>query len=150
MDQLNFPQYTFQISKTRAGKYFIFDMYRKKKVVLTPEEWVRQHMLRYLVEEKGFPASLISSESGIKVNQLSRRYDALVFDRKGKPLLLIECKATSVPVNQAVFDQVLAYNRSAKARYILVTNGLKHFCCRYAEQDGKYEFLHDIPSFNEL
>ena len=84
-------------------------MYRKKKVVLTPEEWVRQHMLRYLVEEKGFPASLISSESGIKVNQLSRRYDALVFDRKGKPLLLIECKATSVPVNQAVFgSQVLA------------------------------------------
>lgn len=150
MEQLNFPEYSFRITRNKENKLVIFDVYRKKSLILTPEEWVRQNILRYLVEEKNFPAALISSEAGLKINTLSRRYDALIYDRKGKPLLLIECKAPKVSVNQAVFDQVGAYNQTIKAKYILVTNGLKHFCCRHDESNGKFEFLGEIPIFDNI
>jgi hypothetical protein len=138
------------MSKDNEGKLMILDVYRKKKLIVTPEEWVRQHLLRYLVEEKNYPAALISSEGGIKVNRLARRYDALIYDKSGKPLVLIECKAPSVKLNQAVFDQVIAYNHNLKAKYIIVTNGLKHYCCKHNIANKKFEFLGDIPLFEML
>ena len=95
MQPLNFPQYPFRISRSDTGSLFIYDEYRKKALCLTPEEWVRQHILRFLTEDRGIPKSLISSEAGVKVNTLSRRYDALVYNRRGLPVLLIECKAPS-------------------------------------------------------
>ena len=150
MEKLNLPDYTFRLSKNEEGEVYIFDELRKKKLLLTPEEWVRQHILRYLIEEKGYPGSLISAEAGLKVNQLSRRYDALIYNRKGEAVLLIECKAPSVTVKQEVFDQILAYNREIKASHLLVSNGLKHFCCRIDPDSKQYVFLKEIPDFEFL
>ncbi len=150
MKKLNLPEYTFRITRTEEGKLLIFDHYRKKNVHLTPEEWVRQHILTFLTKEKGVPESLISIESGITINKLSRRYDALIYDRKGKAIMLIECKAPNVAIDQQTFDQVVAYNNVPKADYILVTNGLQHFCCKMDTEKKKYLFLNEIPSFNSL
>lgn len=129
---------------------FIFDDFRKKNIRLTPEEWVRQNILRFLMEEKGVPRSLISIESGVKINRLSRRYDAVICGRQGEPLVLVECKAPSVNIQQTTFDQIIAYNRSLKATYLLVTNGLKHYFCKIDKEQHKYIFLEDIPAFDTL
>jgi len=150
MEKLNLPAYEFRLSQNKEGQVYIFDALRKKNLLLTPEEWVRQHILRYLIEEKGYPPSLISAEAGLKVNQLSRRYDALIYNRRGEPVLLIECKAPSVSVKQETFDQVLAYNRQLQASHLLVTNGLKHFCCRIDPDSKQYIFLEEIPAFELL
>lgn len=150
MERLNFPTYNFTITKDKEGRLFIFDTLRKRKLLLTPEEWVRQHVLRYLTEEKQYPPGLISAESGLKVNRLNRRYDALVYNRNGEPVLLIECKAPGVRIDQKVFDQIVAYNQSVHAPYLYVTNGLKHFCCRLDARGKKYLFLEEIPAFNHL
>lgn len=147
MQKLNFPEYDFRISKDEDGKTYIFDPLRKKDLLLTPEEWVRQHVLHYLMSEKAFPASLISTEAGVKVNRLSRRYDALIYTRKGEAYMLVECKAPSVKINQEVFDQIIAYNRSIKAPYLLISNGLKHFCCQFDQTSHQYVFLPEIPFF---
>ena len=103
MEKLNLPAYEFRIKKDSNNKLHIFDAIRQKNIHLTPEEWVRQHMIRFLIEEKEFPASLISIESGVKVNRLSRRYDALVYNREGEPILLLECKAPTVKIKQDSF-----------------------------------------------
>ena len=150
MERLNFPSYPFRITEDPDGKRYIFDSIRRKNLALTPEEWVRQHVLTYLKEEKKYPANLISTEAGLKVNRLSRRYDALVFNRQGIPALLIECKAPSVKIDQKVFDQIIAYNQTVQAVYLLVTNGLKHFCCRLDTSEKKFIFLEEIPEFDAL
>jgi hypothetical protein len=150
MEKLNLPEYSFRISRSAGKKDLIFDPFRNKNVILTPEEWVRQNILRYLTEEKKFPPSLISIEAGVRVNRLARRYDALVYDRMGKPLLLVECKAPSIQIIQGTFDQVAAYNMPIKAGYLLVTNGLKHYCCKMNPNATEYSFLQDIPSFEAL
>ena len=150
MDKLNFPEYKFRFSRSADQKVYIFDPYRKKELLLTPEEWVRQNVLRYLVEEKSYPGGLISTEAGIKINRLMRRYDALIYGHHGQAMMLVECKAPGVKINQGVFDQVIAYNRRIKADYLLITNGLKHFCCRIDPVKGKYNFLEEIPDFTEL
>jgi hypothetical protein len=150
MEKLNLPVYSFRISRSSREILLIFDPIRKKNVVLSPEEWVRQNIIRYLTEEKKFPAPLISMEAGIKVNRLARRYDALVFDRFGKALVLIECKAPSVSIQQETFDQVAAYNTSIRANYLLITNGMKHYFCKVIAAKQKYDFKGDIPAFDEL
>ncbi len=150
MQKLNLPEYSFKITPSEDKKLLIYDSFRKKNILLTPEEWVRQNMLKFLVEEKEYPASLISIESGIKVNRLVRRYDALVYDRNGKPLMLIECKAPGVPVNQGTFDQISAYNLSALARYLLLSNGMIHYCCKLNVLKNAFDFLEEIPSYNKL
>jgi type I site-specific restriction endonuclease len=147
---LNFPAYSFRIEKNADGKEFIFDRFRNKNIPLTPEEWVRQHLIRYLAEEKNFPVSLISIEAGMKVNRMARRYDALVYNREGKPLMLIECKAPTVAIGQETFDQVNAYNRTTKVPYLLLSNGLKHYCCVLDEVEVKYIFMPQIPDYNKL
>jgi hypothetical protein len=150
MQKLNLPEYSFKITASEETKLWIYDPFRKKNILLTPEEWVRQNILQFLVRDKGYPASLISIESGIKVNRLDRRYDAVVFGREGNPVMLIECKAPGVAINQNTFDQVTAYNRSVLATYILVSNGMTHYCCKMDKPGHRVDFLKEIPDFKDL
>jgi hypothetical protein len=149
MQQLNLPQYNFNL-KTENNRLFIRDVIRKKYLLLTPEEWVRQHIIQYLISEKEFPQSLFSVESGIKINTLQKRYDAVVYSRSGKPMVLIECKAPSVPINQKVFEQVTNYNSRVNSPYMLVTNGMQHFFLYLESTSGKFIFTHTVPAFSEL
>ena len=128
----------------------VLDVYRKRFVKLTPEEEVRQRFARYLVEEKGFPASLLMTEFALKVNTLSRRCDILVHKPAGHPAVLVECKAPAVRINQASFDQVARYNLAFRVRYLMVTNGLKHYCCELNFDTGKIIFLDQIPEYGDL
>jgi hypothetical protein len=150
MEKLNFPHYEFRISRSQDNKVFIFDPLRKKNVALTPEEWVRQNIIRVLVDDRNFPPSLIVVEAGLKVNRNVRRYDLLVYNREGQPLMLIECKAPVVSISQNTFDQVAAYNLTVKAKFLLVTNGIKHFMACFDPQSKSFNFLDDIPFFDKI
>lgn len=150
MKQLALPAYSFSL-KSDKGTELIFDDIRKKWIVLTPEEWVRQHFIRYLIDHKAYPASLIGVEVTFKVNSLTRRADILVYNRLGNPVLIVECKAPSVKIDNKVFDQVVAYNFRFRLPYIVVTNGLKHFACSISSDTSPdYTFLKSIPAYNEL
>lgn len=146
MRALNLPGYSFKL-KESSGKVQILDELRKKYVVLTPEEWVRQHIVQYLIQEKKYPASLIAIEIGLKYNQLQKRADVLVYDRQGAPFLLVECKAPEVKITQDVFHQIAVYNMTFKVRYLLVTNGMDHFICEMDYTNNSYQFLKEIPVF---
>ena len=146
MEQLNLPPYQFKLKK-EGDIIRIFDAVRKKYLVLTPEEWVRQNFLQYLILEKKFPSSLISIEAGLKYNQLQKRTDILVYDKSGNPFLMVECKASSVKITQDTFDQVARYNMAFKVKYLVVTNGLNHFCCQMDYADNSYQYLEQIPEF---
>jgi len=143
LERLNFPEYGFRL---REGQ--IFDPARKRFVALTPEEWVRQHVIRYLVEE-GYPLSLMAVEAEINVYALKKRMDILVYGKDGKPLLIVECKAPSVKIDQGVFDQLARYNLRAGAPYFFLSNGHNHYCCK-AATDGGYLFLKNLPPFQIL
>jgi hypothetical protein len=149
MEPLNLPTYLFRIKEDR-GKKYIFDEIRRRFVLLTPEEWVRQHLVNYLVSVKNFPLQLISVEKGFNQNKRKQRFDLLVFDRKGEPIMIIECKAPGVEINQNVFDQAGRYNNKYNATYMLITNGLKHYCCHINKSNRQYSFLHEIPEYAEL
>ncbi len=149
MQQLAFPQYTFKLQE-KEGKKYIFDPIRKKYFVLTPEEWVRQHLICYLMEEKKCPKGLIGIEKGLRVNALFKRTDIVVFNRQGKARLLVECKAPNVPITQAVFDQIARYNLALQVPYLLVSNGLHHYCCQIHFETRNIEYLEEIPPFSEL
>ena len=146
MQELNFPSYSFRI-KSSENKTLIFDIIRKKYVVLTPEEWVRQHVILFLIEEKKYPVSLIAVEKQLKINSLTKRTDVVVFNRKGTPEILIECKAPTVAINQQAFDQIARYNLTAKSNYLMVTNGLNHYFCQIDFEKETYVFLKDIPNY---
>lgn len=147
--QLNLPAYPFRTAQ-KEGRSLIFDASRRRWVKLTPEEWVRQHFVRYLSEEKGFPASLMAVEHSLRFNQRSFRADVVVFATSGRPLLLIECKAPEVKITQQVFDQIVRYNFEFQVEYLIVTNGLSHFCCRIDKVGQQYEFLKEIPDYGKL
>lgn len=149
MLELNLPYYPFKL-KSDGNKYLIMDELRKKYLVLTPEEWVRQHIVQYLINFKKYPRGLISLEKGLRVNDLLKRTDVLVYDQHGNPVLLIECKAPEVKITQDVFDQAARYNSVYKLRYMIVTNGLEHFCAEIDHDTSKYKFLNDIPSFSTI
>jgi len=149
MHKLNLPEYPYKL-RTSDEKIQIFDIWRKKYIALTPEEWVRQHFLHFLTDHKNFPESLISVESGLKVATRNKRTDALVYNKQGKPILLIECKAPEVKITQDVFDQIIRYNMTLKVNYLMVTNGLTHFCCRLDFKNNSWQFLKEIPDFNTL
>jgi len=149
MRKLNLPAYEFRY-KTEGEMHFVLDVYRKRFVKLTPEEEVRQRFARYLVEEKGYPASLIMTEYSLKLNKLSRRCDILVHKPAGHPALLVECKAPEVKISQASFDQVARYNLAFKVSYLIVTNGLKHYCCQIDFETEKITFLKEIPAYESL
>jgi len=149
MRVLNLPSYEFNI-RIAGEKQYIFDEIRKKYVMNTPEEWVRQNFIRYLVLEKGYPHVLISIEHEISLNRLSKRCDAVVFSKKGKPAMILEFKAPDIPVSQDVFDQIVRYNLALKVNFLLITNGMKHFCCKVNFQNRDYVFLREIPCYNDL
>ena len=147
---LNLPSYNFKTRKNETGITEVFDPLRKKYVVTTPEEWVRLRFIQFLINEKKYPESLISIEKGLTVNRMKKRFDAVVHDKKGLPAVLIEFKSPEVKIDQKVFDQIAAYNIQLKVDYLIVSNGLKHYCCRINSGSGQWEFLKSIPTFNEL
>lgn len=149
MQKLNLPEYSFRI-KTTEGKTFLFDALRKKYVRLTPEEWVRQNFVQFLIVEKKYSVSLIAVEAGVKVNNNPQRADLVVFDRSGIPILVAEFKAPEVKISQQAFDQIVRYNMQLRVKYLIVSNGMDHFCCRINYADNSYAFLSEIPHFTEL
>jgi hypothetical protein len=146
MQKLNFPAYAFRF-KNRENKSLIFDPIRKKFVVLTPEEWVRQHLLQFLLSEQNYPAAMMNVEKQISGHHLTKRYDLVVFDPDGSVFMLGECKAPSVPVTQVVFDQAAQYNYALNAPYLLVSNGLQHLVARIDTDNRRYDFLGGLPSY---
>lgn len=147
MQKLNFPQFEFRI-KNSENKTRIFDIIRKKFVVLQPEEWVRQNLLHYLIKVKNFPTGHINVEKQIMVNGLRKRYDIVVYNNDGSLLLLAECKAPAVGISQEAFDQAARYNYPLKARYFVITNGINHYVCDVDYEREKYKFLAHIPDFS--
>lgn len=146
MQKLNFPNYSFRF-KNSENKTYIFDVIRKKFLLLTPEEWVRQHVVNFLIEEMNYPKSLINVEKLVKVNGINKRYDAVVFRNDGTIFLLVECKAPEVNITQQTFDQIAQYNLVLKAENLMVTNGLNHYFCQMDFENEKYIFLKDLPNF---
>lgn len=146
MQRLNLPDHGVKLRQDADGER-LWDPLRRKWLLCTPEEWVRQHVLNHLVHDRGCPAPLIAIEHGITLNGLAKRADIVVHDRHGKPLLLVECKAPGVPVDQRVFEQAARYNRVFRVPYLLVTNGLKHYCCRLDLDTGTVEFLPAVPLY---
>jgi hypothetical protein len=144
MRKLNLPAADFR-TKEANGKVWIFDGIRKKYVVLTPEEWVRQHVVHYLVQHKSYPKSLISVERGLNYNQLAKRSDIVVFDRDGKAWMLIECKSPDIEIDEQAVQQAFVYNKSVKATYVALTNGIRHFCF---EVGGSARTVADFPDFS--
>jgi predicted type IV restriction endonuclease len=147
MQQLNFPSYTFRF-KNSENKVSIFDEIRKKFIILTPEEWVRQHVVQFLLEEKKYPKSLINVEKVLMVNGLRKRYDVVVFNSDGSIFVLIECKAPAIKIAQATFDQIARYNMTMKSQFLMVTNGLNHYFCQMDFENEKYTFLENLPNYN--
>jgi len=149
MLKLNFPSYIFKIQETDKGNE-IFDSIRKKYVAFTDEEWVRQHCIAYLIKEKAYPASLIAVEKALVVNGLRKRTDIVVFGKDGTAKLIVECKASHIKITNEVFDQIARYNMTLKVNYLMVTNGLQHYCCLINHQEASYKFLEEVPDFGEL
>lgn len=144
MRDLNFPKFQFRF-KSSENKLFIFDEIRKKYVMLTPEEWVRQHVVHFLINIKKYPKSYINVEKIVKLNDMNKRYDIVVFDPKGNIFLLVECKEPQVEITQGVFDQIARYNSSLNAQLLMVTNGLNHYYCKLDYENKEYQFLADLP-----
>ncbi|MEZ4837614.1 type I restriction enzyme HsdR N-terminal domain-containing protein [Flavobacterium sp.] len=149
MQKLNFPDYSFRF-KNSENNLLVFDEIRKKFVVLTPEEWVRIHVVQFLIKEKNYPKSLINVEKVININGLIKRYDIVVFQPDGKIFLVVECKQSNLVISQSVFDQIARYNLTLKANYLMVTNGLNHYFCQMDFEKENYLFLKDIPSYNAI
>ncbi len=148
-EKLNFPESSLKLKYDNL-KPFVFDNIRKKWLLLTPEEWVRQHLVNYLVTHKNYPSSLISLEAGLKYNNLVKRTDLLIYNKMGVPLIIFECKASKGAINQKVIAQISVYNKTIGAAYLCVTNGLKHYCWTIVEAQNKFEFLQQIPDFKEI
>ena len=148
MEALNLPQYSIKI-KEEGGTKYIFDSIRKKYLVLQPEEWVRQNFIQYLIQEKKYPTGLIEIEKGLKINGLQKRADAIIH-KNAKPVVLIECKAPTMRINQEVFDQIARYNITFKVPYLLVTNGLEHYCAKINFDKNNFEFLPEVPDYSQL
>lgn len=151
LPRLNLPPFDVKLrpdSDSRRGGLEVYDALRRKWVALTPEEWVRQHFVNFLLSQRGFPQSFMANEVGLKLNSTQRRVDTIVYTRALKPLVVIEYKAPEIAITQAVFDQAVRYNSVFGAPYLIVSNGLRHFCCRYTPPG--YTFLRDIPVYDDL
>jgi hypothetical protein len=147
MQKLNLPNYKFRL-KSNENKTLIFDNLRKKYMVLTPEEWVRQHFVQFLIEEKKYPISLIALEKQLTINNRKKRTDILVFNKEGYPDIIVECKAPKIKITQATFDQIARYNLKLNANFLIVTNGLEHFYCKMDYDNETYIFLKEIPDYS--
>ncbi|HRN93566.1 MAG: type I restriction enzyme HsdR N-terminal domain-containing protein [Chitinophagales bacterium] len=142
MTEVIFGSYNFDIEATPDGN-FIFDILRKKNVALTPEEWVRQNIVHYLISTKNYSKNLLAVERGIEINGLTKRFDIVAFNRNGKPFLMVECKAENIELSPKVLNQILVYNQSLSVRYLWITNGGQNFC--YDTQNG-LKLLAEIPN----
>lgn len=149
MFALNLPQYAIKVVK-RNGKPFIFDELRKKYVALTPEEWVRQHFVHFLLTGKGYPAGLTANEISLTLNGTAKRCDTVVYDRHARARMIIEYKAPHIEITQKVFDQISRYNMVLHVDYLVVSNGLQHYCCRMDYARRSYTFLQDIPDYDTI
>ncbi len=147
MFRLNLPEVDFSLKK-EEGKVWIFDIIRKKYIVLTPEEWVRQHFVHFLINQHHYPKSLFRVEGSLTYNQLQKRSDILIRNRDGKPWMLIECKSPSIKLSQKAFNQIAVYNMTIGARYLAVTNGMVHYCCEAPAPGSEAVFLPDFPPFS--
>ena len=149
MYELNLPKYGIKI-KNDKGHQTIFDVLRRKYVALTPEEWVRQHFVHFLIEHKGYPKALMANEIQLAIGNKKLRCDSVLYDRMLKPRMIIEYKAPTVSITQKVFDQITIYNMLLHVDYLVVSNGIKHYCCRMDYANQKYLFLEDIPDYQEI
>jgi len=141
---LNLPAYNYKL-KSSENKIYIFDVIRKKYVMLTPEEWVRQHVVHYLIDEKGYPKSLINVEKQLVINNLKKRTDIVIFSKTGKPYIIVECKAPTVRITQKTFDQIARYNLKLEAKYLMLSNGLSHYFAALDTKNESFIFLKEIP-----
>ena len=149
MEPLNLPPHDLNI-KSDGQNTYIFDVIRKKFLVLTPEEWVRQNFVHYLIEDLHYPAPLMMTENGLKLFNTQKRSDSVIYDRNGSPLVVVECKAADVKITQETFNQVARYNIKFKAPLIIVTNGLNHYCAKFDAEKSRYTFLKEIPKYDEI
>lgn len=149
MFRLNLPQYEIKISE-KGGKRMIFDFLRRKYVALTQEEWVRQHFVHYLVEHKGYPKGLIGNEIELQIGAKRLRCDTILYNRMARPQMIIEYKAPTIPLQQKVFEQISTYNLLLKVDYLIVSNGIQHYCCKMDYKNQKCLFLEDIPDYEKL
>jgi hypothetical protein len=146
LQELNFPKFEYRFKSTE-NKVSIFDVIRKKFIILQPEEWVRQHCVHYLINEKKFPKSLINVEKELIINGLKKRYDIVIFNSDGSIHLIVECKSHNIPIDQTTFDQIARYNLALNASFLMVTNGLNHYYCEMDFDAERFSFLRDIPNY---
>tara|TARA_B110000238_G_scaffold23415_1_gene22736 strand:- start:1038 stop:1484 length:447 start_codon:yes stop_codon:yes gene_type:complete len=147
MEQLNFPAYAFTL-KNKENKTYILDLIRKKNLLLTPEEWVRQHCINFLNSELGYPKSLINVEKQIKIHGRLKRYDIVVYTPQGSVNILVECKAPSILISQDTFDQIAKYNMTLNSMYLMLTNGKEHYFCFMDFENKTYRFISELPKYN--
>ncbi|MEO9802334.1 MAG: type I restriction enzyme HsdR N-terminal domain-containing protein [Reichenbachiella sp.] len=148
MEELNLPKFRFKVRETQKGRD-IWDEFRKKYVALTPEEWVRQHFVKFLNENLKYPKSLLKMEFEVRYNRLKKRPDIVAYNSLGEPFLIVECKAPGIRISNDTFQQVAVYNQTLRARYLVVTNGLEHFCCEQNLKTGTFQFLEKIPVYKD-
>lgn len=148
MQKLNLPEIQLKF-KSKENKLFIFDDFRKKDILLTPEEWVRQHIAYYLTDHKHYPKSLTVLERELKLNNTKKRTDIVIYNTQGTPEIIVECKAMNVKITQQTFDQIARYNLKLKAHYLIVTNGIEHYFCQMDFKQQRYVFLKDIPNYQQ-
>ena len=146
MPQLNLPKVALK-TKSVEGTIQVFDVIRKKYFVLTPEEWVRQHFIHYLNTEKNYPMGLMGVEKMVKYNALKTRADIVLYTTEGKAKMIVECKAPNVKITQDTFNQIAKYNFKLKVQFLVVTNGIQHFCCQMDYETNGIKFLEEIPSY---
>lgn len=149
MYSLNLPKYEIKVGGT-PEKPTIFDFLRRKFVRLTPEEWVRQHFTHFLVEHKGYPQTLLANEIELRVGEKHLRCDTLLYNKTLQPMMIIEYKAPTIPLTQKVFDQISTYNLLLHVDYLIVSNGINHYCCKMDYENKKYLFLKDIPEYENI
>lgn len=148
--KLNLPAFDVRVAVGDGGERMIYDRLRMKFVALTPEEWVRQHFVEFMIAHKGYPPSLMANEVGITLNGTRRRCDTVVFDRHGRPAVIVEYKAPSIEVTQKTFDQIVRYNMVLRVKYLIVSNGLTHYCCAIDYDSHSYSFVRGIPDYSSL
>ena len=149
MQELNLPKTDLKII-TKDGKLHVFDVFRRKYVALTPEEWVRQQFVHFLIGQKGYPAECIGNEISINLNGTKKRCDTVIYDGNAQPTMIVEYKSPQVEITQQVFEQISRYNIKLRVKWLIVSNGLQHYCCKIDYESGTYQFVEEIPAYNNI
>ena len=149
MQVLNLPKTDLKLQR-KGNRLTVFDILRRKSVTLTPEEWVRQHFIHFLINQKGYNPSCMANEVSLSLNNTQKRCDTVVYDSQARPIMIVEYKAPHIPISQNVFSQICRYNIKMRVRWLIVSNGIQHYCCKIDYENESYTFLPDIPSWEEL